>query len=216
MKISSMYPTLMLLNGTVTLIGLTGGIAAGKSTIANRFAQLGATIIDADRVAREVVEPGQPALAAVADRFGGGVVAADGSLDRAALGRVIFGDAKAKADLEEILHPAIQARVSQLIADALASDPNGIVVYDIPLLVETMDSTPLDYDAVVVAHAPAAVRLERLISIRGMERSEAQRRIDAQASDAERLRQADHVIRTDLPIEETMDQVDTVWNLIHG
>lgn len=200
----------------MTLIGLTGGIAAGKSTVAERFAELGAVVIDADRIAREVVEPGEAALAAVAERFGPAVLTADGALDRGALGNVVFGSPSARADLEAILHPAIQTRVSETIEQATRQNPDAVIVYDIPLLIETLDSTPLRYDAIVVAHAPEDVRIERLISLRGMDEAEARRRVAAQVSDEERLRHADHVIRTDLPMAETLNQVDTVWSLIHG
>ena len=200
----------------MTLIGLTGGIAAGKTTVASRFAELGAVVLDADRIAREVVEPGETALAAVAERFGSAVLDTEGALNRPALGSVVFGDPKARADLEAILHPAIQQRVSERIAQAAQADPNAVVVYDIPLLVETLADSPLTYDAVVVAHAPADVRRQRLVELRGMSEAEADARIASQATDAERLAVADHVIRTDSSLEETAREVDTVWKLIHG
>lgn len=204
------------MNGTVTLIGLTGGIAAGKSTVARRFAELGAIVIDADRIAREVVEPGEAALEEIAERFGDKVLQTDGSLDRPALGAVVFGDAAKRAALEGILHPAIQQRVELRIREARAADGNAVIVYDIPLLVETLDTTPLTYDAIVVAHAPADVRVQRLVELRGMSQSEAESRVASQVSDDERLAHADQVISTDLPIAETLDQVDTVWSRIHG
>lgn len=192
------------------LIGLTGGIAAGKSTVAARLAERGAIVIDADRVAREVVEPGEPALASIAARFGEHVVV-DGALDRPALGAIVFADADARRDLERITHPAIQARVAERIA-AHADDPDAVVVYDVPLLVEAR--VPHDFDAVVVAHAPAEVRIARLVELRGIAREEAERRVRSQASDDERLAVADVVVDTSGTMDETVAQVDALWRAI--
>lgn len=189
------------------LIGLTGGIAAGKSTVATRLAELGAVVLDADRVAREVVEPGEPALAAIAERFGAHVVV-DGVLDRAALGSIVFADPDARRDLERITHPAIQSRVAERIA-AHADDPAAVVVYDVPLLVEAR--VPHEFAAVVVAHAPAEQRIRRLVELRGVAQDEAERRVRAQATDAERLAVADVVIDTSDTIEETIAQTDALW-----
>lgn len=192
------------------LIGLTGGIAAGKSTVAARLTERGAIVIDADRVAREVVEPGEPALASIAARFGEHVVV-DGALDRPALGAIVFADADARRDLERITHPAIQARVAERIA-AHADDPDAVVVYDVPLLVEAR--VPHDFDAVVVAHAPAEVRIARLVELRGIAREEAERRVRSQASDDERLAVADVVVDTSGTMDETVAQVDALWRAI--
>lgn len=189
------------------LIGLTGGIAAGKSTVATRLAELGAVVLDADRVAREVVEPGEPALAAIAERFGAHVVV-DGALDRAALGTIVFADPDARRDLERITHPAIQSRVAERIA-AHADDPDAVVVYDVPLLVEAR--VPHEFAAVVVAHAPAEQRIRRLVELRGVAQDEAERRVRSQATDAERLAVADVVIDTSGTIEETIAQTDALW-----
>lgn len=189
------------------LIGLTGGIAAGKSTVAARLAEHGAIVIDADRVAREVVEPGEPALASIASRFGDRVVVG-GALDRPALGAIVFADPDARRDLERITHPAIQARVAERIA-AHADDPRAVVVYDVPLLVEAR--VPHDFDAVVVAHAPAEQRIARLVQLRGVARQEAERRVRAQASDEERLAVADVVVDTSGTMDETIAQVDALW-----
>lgn len=191
------------------LIGLTGGIASGKSTIASRLAEHGAVVVDADRIAREVVEPGRPALAAIAERFGPGVIAADGSLDRPALGAIVFADEEARLALNAITHPAVLAESTARFAEAEAADPDAIVVYDVPLLVESANEYP--FELVVVAHADAATRAERLVTLRGMDRAEAERRIGSQASDAQRLAVADVVIDTDGTLEHTRDQVDALW-----
>lgn len=191
------------------LIGLTGGIASGKSTIASRLAEHGAVVVDADRIAREVVEPGRPALAAIAERFGPGVVAADGSLDRAALGAIVFADEESRLALNAITHPAVLEESTARFAAAGAADPGAVVVYDVPLLVESANEYP--FELVVVAHAAADTRVERLVALRGMDRSEAERRIRSQATDEERLAVADVVIDTDGSLQHTRDQVDALW-----
>ncbi|GAA2173316.1 hypothetical protein GCM10009846_14830 [Agrococcus versicolor] len=192
------------------LIGLTGGIAAGKSTVAARLAEHGAIVIDADRVAREVVEPGEPALDRIAERFGAHVVVG-GALDRAALGAIVFADAAARRDLERITHPAVQSRVAARIAEH-AGDPDAVVVYDVPLLVEAR--VPHDFAGVVVAHAPAEQRIARLVALRGMEQAEAERRVRSQASDDERLAVADVVVDTSGTMEQTIAQTDALWSAI--
>ena len=191
------------------LIGLTGGIASGKSTIARRLAERGAVVVDADRIAREVVEPGQPALQAIAERFGQGVIAADGTLDRAALGAIVFADEDALLALNAITHPAVLRASTARFRAAGEADPDAVVVYDVPLLVESANAYP--FDLVVVAHASAGVRVERLVELRGMERAEAERRIRSQASDDERLAVADVVIDTDGTLEHTVEQTDALW-----
>ena len=191
------------------LIGLTGGIASGKSTIASRLASHGAVVVDADRIAREVVEPGTPALAAIAERFGDGVIAADGTLDRPALGAIVFGDPEALQALNGITHPAVMAESTARFRAAGEADPEAIVVYDVPLLVESANE--YRFDRVVVAHAPAETRVERLVSLRGMDRAEAERRIRSQASDDERLAVADVVIDTGGTLDQTLAQVDSLW-----
>lgn len=191
------------------LIGLTGGIAAGKSTIARQLAEHGAVVIDADQIAREVVEPGTPALGQIARVFGVDVLRTDGTLDRAALGGRVFGDPDALERLNAIVHPAVGERTAELIAEASASDPDAVVVYDVPLLVEAAVKNP--FDLVVVAHAPAETRIERLVSLRGMSESDARARVTAQASDAERLQAADVVIDTAGTEEYTLAQADELW-----
>jgi dephospho-CoA kinase len=192
----------------VKLVGLTGGIASGKSTVARRLEQRGAVHIDADLLAREVVEPGTSALAAIEERFGSAVIASDGRLDRAALGSIVFADAAALSDLNGIVHPAVRQRTGELIAEAEQRDGDAIVVYNVPLLVEAQ--VPHPFDLVVVTRAPHDVRIDRLVRLRGSSEQDARRRVDAQASDAERLARADVVIDTAGSIEDTMKQADVL------
>lgn len=190
-------------------MGLTGGIASGKSVVARRLAEHGAVVVDADQVAREVVEPGTPGLAAIAAEFGDDVIGTDGSLDRAALGALIFGDPGKRAILNGITHPAVYAASQQQFAAAAAADPGAIVVYDVPLLAEGTRAG--DFDLVVVVQASAETRTHRMIELRGYSREDALRRIGAQASDAERLAIADVVIDSNGTLEETMAQADRLW-----
>lgn len=194
------------------LIGLTGGIASGKSTIARRLAEHGAVHIDADELAREAVEPGSPALDAIVERFGDGILSQDGSLDRAALGGIVFSDSSSLEALNGIVHPAVRDLTARRIEAAEQADPDAVVVYDVPLLVEAQ--VPHRFDLVVVAHAGAESRVARLTGMRGMPEDEAHRRIASQASDAERLAVADVVIDTDGPMEATIDQADRLWERI--
>ncbi|MBT1630413.1 dephospho-CoA kinase [Curtobacterium flaccumfaciens] len=193
------------------IIGLTGGIAAGKSTVSRRWTEQGAVVVDADRLARDAVAPGSPGLAQVAQRFGPSVIAADGSLDRPALGSIVFADPAARKDLEAITHPEVWRLAQQAFDAAEAADPDAVVVYDVPLLAEARGSRPLRFDAVVVVDAPAAQRIERLVEHRGMARDEAERRVAAQASDADRLALADHVVDATGTLEQTIRSADEVW-----
>lgn len=192
------------------LAALTGGIASGKSTVSRRLAELGAHVVDADVVAREVVEPGTPALAAIAEEFGGGVLTAEGALDRAALGAVVFADAERRRRLEAITHPAVKERSRSLFA--AADGPGEVVVYDVPLLAESRGAD--GFEAVVVVEAPASVRLGRLEELRGMPRAEAERRIAAQATDEERRALADHVIDSSGSLERTLEQTDALFAVL--
>ncbi len=191
------------------ILGLTGGIAAGKSVVARRLKEHGAVVVDADAIAREVVEPGTPGLDAIRRRFGEGVIAPDGTLDRAALGAIVFSDPAARADLNGITHPAVWRRSRELFAEAGAADPDAIVVYDVPLLAEGTRRD--EFDRILVVHADRDERIRRLVELRGMSRDEAIRRIDAQASDADRLAIADDVIDANGTLEQTLEQVDTLW-----
>jgi dephospho-CoA kinase len=191
----------------MTLIGLTGGIGSGKSTIARRLADHGAVIIDADHVAREVVEPGTPALAQIVATFGPHILTQEGSLNRGALGEIVFSDPRKRQLLNDIVHPAVRERTAVLFAQ---SPQDCIVVYDVPLLVET--SNEYRFDAIIVASAPETVRIERLMEHRGMLESEAAARIESQAPEEERLKIANHVIDTSGDISHTYAQVDALWN----
>jgi len=191
------------------LIGLTGGIASGKSTVAARLAEHGAVVVDADVVAREVVAPGTPGLAAIAEEFGPGVITADGALDRPALGALVFADADKRLALNAITHPAVWRRSHELFDASAAADPDAVVVYDVPLLAEGTRKD--EFDTIVVVHASAETRIQRMIDLRGMTRDEAAHRINSQASDAERLAIADVVIDSDGTLAQTIDQVDAFW-----
>jgi dephospho-CoA kinase len=193
------------------LIALTGGIASGKSLVASRLAELGAVHIDADQLAREVVEPGTPALEQIITEFGENVISADGSLDRQALANIVFTDPAKRGALNAITHPAVWRRVLELCEEAEAADPSAIVVYDVPLLVEASSDRHLTFDLIVVVDAPAEARLDRLVRDRGMARQEASHRINSQATDAERLAIADVIIDNTGSIEATLEQVNSLW-----
>lgn len=187
-------------------VGLTGGIGSGKSAVAARLAELGAIVIDSDRLAREVVEPGTDGHAAVVERFGAKVLTPDGAVDRAALATEIFGDAAARKDLEAIIHPRVRARTAEI---AQAAAPDAIVVNDVPLLVEAGLSSA--YTMVVVVLASEETRIARLAKARGMAESEARARIAAQATDEQRRAVADVLIVNDGTLEELRAEVDRVW-----
>ncbi|MEJ1086822.1 dephospho-CoA kinase [Microbacterium sp. Mu-80] len=191
------------------LIALTGGIASGKSTIAARLGEHGAVIVDADRIVHEVQSPGSPVLDAISEAFGAEVIHEDGSLDRAALGALVFGDDAALARLNGIVHPAVRDESARRFAAAFADDSDAVVVYDVPLLVEARVDDP--WDLIVVADAPADVRVRRLIELRGMAEDAARARIAAQVSDADRRAIADIVIDTSGTLAETLRQVDEAW-----
>ena len=191
------------------LIALTGGIASGKSTIARRLEAHGAVVVDADQIVRDVQAPSTPVLADIAAAFGDDVIDASGALDRAALGSRVFSDPDALARLNSIVHPAVRRESQRRFEAAFAEDPEALVVYDVPLLVEARVDDP--WDTIIVAHAPAAVRLQRLIELRGMQPQEAQNRIDAQVPDEKRLAIADVVIDTAGSLAQTEQQVDALW-----
>jgi dephospho-CoA kinase len=188
-------------------VALTGGIASGKTTVANLLAEHGALLIDSDQLAREVVEPGTPGLAQVVTRFGEQVLTQAGSLDRQALGDIVFADAAARADLNAIVHPLVRRRRAELIAQAAADQ---IVVSVIPLLVET--GLVDQFDAVVVVDVPSQTQVARLVRRNDISPEQAQARLDAQASRAERLAAADWVVTNSGSRAELEAQVERLWS----
>jgi dephospho-CoA kinase len=187
-------------------VGLTGGIGSGKSEVSRRLAALGALVIDADLLAREVVQPGTDALDEIVQAFGPEVLTTDGALDRPALGVRVFGDDAARRTLEAIIHPRVRARAARIEATA---DAGTVVVHDIPLLVEA--GQPDAFDQVVVVDASDDVRLDRLMRIRGMSADDARARIAAQATREERLDVADHVIANDGDLSSLDRAVAALW-----
>ena len=187
-------------------VGLTGGIGSGKSTVAGRLEELGAVIVDADRIAREVVEPGTAGLAAVVEEFGSGILAPDGSLDRPALGQIVFADDDRRAALNAIVHPLVYARRSELVA---AAPDDAIVVEDIPLLVE--NSLGKGFPLVIVVHAPAGERVRRITASRAITEEDAWARVRAQADDEARRAAADVWLDNSGAPDETLAAVDSVW-----
>ncbi|MEU4130275.1 dephospho-CoA kinase [Streptomyces wuyuanensis] len=187
-------------------VGLTGGIGAGKSEVSRLLASYGAVLIDADKIAREVVEPGTPGLAAVVEAFGPGVLTPEGTLDRPALGAIVFEDAERLAELNAIVHPLVGARSAELEA---AAGPDAVVVHDVPLLTEN-GLAPL-YDLVVVVDAAPETQLDRLVRQRGMTESEARARMAVQATREQRRAIADLLVDNDGPIEALEPQVRTIW-----
>lgn len=192
-------------------VGLTGGIGSGKSEVSRRLAARGAVVIDADLIAREVVEPGTPGLAAIVAEFGEDVLLPDGTLDRPKLGAIVFADDERRAALNAITHPLIGRR-SQELQDA--APPEAIVVYDMPLLVE--GGLAALHDVVVVVDVPVETQVERLVSGRGMTEADALARISVQATREERLAVADIVIDNSGPLTGLDRRVDEVWAELTG
>ncbi|MFF7675929.1 dephospho-CoA kinase [Actinacidiphila glaucinigra] len=187
-------------------VGLTGGIGAGKSAVSRLLVSYGAVLIDSDRIAREVVEPGTPGLASVAAEFGAEVLAADGSLDRPKLGAIVFSDPERLRALNAIVHPLVRDRSAEL---ERAAGPDAVVVHDVPLLAEN-GLAPL-YDVVVVVDAAPQTQLDRLVRLRGMAEEDARARMAVQATREQRLAVADVVIDNDGPLEALEPQVRQVW-----
>jgi len=195
------------------LIALTGGIASGKSTVARRWQDQGAVVVDADALAREVVEPGSPVLDHIAQRFGPEVISDDGSVNRSALGALVFGDTDAREALNGITHPAISRLAQIRFDDAARINAEAIIVYDIPLLVESAQSLAR-FDLVVTVEADPKVRVQRLIDHRAMTSSEAEGRVASQATSLQRGEVADFVIDTNDSLVDTERRADEVWSLI--
>lgn len=188
-------------------IALTGGIASGKTLVSDELARLGAVIIDSDLLAREVVNPGTPGLARIRERFGDGVLHGDGSLDRAALGALVFSDDRAREDLNAIVHPRVRQRAVELGAEAPAG---AVVVNVIPLLVET--SQEFDYEGIIVVDVPVEVQVSRLLHRNNLRTAEANARIAAQATRAERLEAADWVVDNSGDEASTITEVRRLWD----
>jgi dephospho-CoA kinase len=192
-------------------VGLTGGVAAGKSTVSEILRQLGAVIIDADALAREVIEPGTPGLAAVVGEFGPEILTDDGHLDRARLGALVFADPERRAALEAIVHPLVRARAVEL---EQAAPPGAIVVHDIPLLVETGQAG--DFDAVVVVDVPEELQVARAVRERGWSEDEARARVVAQGSRSDRLAVATYVVDNTGTLEDLRHRVTEVFEELVG
>ncbi len=187
-------------------VGLTGGVASGKSTVSAILAELGAVVIDADLIAREVVARGTSGLAAVVAEFGPDLLTADGDLDRPAMGALVFADPGARKRLESIIHPLVHQRSAELEA---AADPDAVVVHDIPLLAEVgRDGT---FDAVIVVDAPTELQVSRMVEDRGWSREEAQSRIAAQATREQRLAIATHVVDNTGTLDHLREQVESIF-----
>ena len=187
-------------------VGLTGGVASGKSTVSGFLTELGAVVIDADALAREVVAPGTDGLAAVVAEFGSDVLGPDGGLDRPKLGALVFADPAKRRVLEAIIHPRVRARAAQIEADA---PPGALVVHDIPLLAETGQAPA--FEAVVVVDVPVEVQVDRMVRIRGMSPDDARARVAAQASREERLAVATYVVDNTGTLEELRAQVEAIY-----
>lgn len=187
-------------------VGLTGGIAAGKSAVAAELERCGALLVDSDALARLVLEPGTEGLAAVQDAFGDRVIAADGSLDRAALAQIVFADPAARQRLNGIVHPRVRRMAREIVEQA---GPDAVVVQDVPLLVETGQADA--FDLVIVVEAPAEERIRRMVEDRGMTHEDALARMAAQATDEERAAVADVVIVNDGDLDRLREITRRVW-----
>lgn len=193
------------------VVGLTGGIGAGKSTVSALLAERGAVVVDADAIVRDVQRPGSPVLAAIAERFGAEVIAADGSLDRAGLAAVAFSDPDALSDLNAIVHPAVNAEMGERVRQQL--DTDNVVVLDIPLLA---DRHRLGMTAVIVVDVPHDVAIERLVTQRGMSEADARARIENQPSREERRELADFLIDNSGDRAALEAQIDDVWEQLQA
>ena len=196
---------------SVTRVGLTGGVASGKSTVSAMLAELGAVVIDADLLAREVVSPGTDGLAAVVEEFGPEVLGPDGALDRPRLGALVFADPERRRALEAIIHPRVRARAAEIEA---AAQEGSVVVHDIPLLTETGQAA--SFDAVVVVDVPTDVQVDRMVGIRGMPEEDARARISAQAPREERLAIATYIVENTGSLDELRARVEEVYRLLIG
>ena len=193
------------------LVGLTGGIAAGKSTVAKRLVELGAIEIDADVLAKEAVAAGSDGLQAIVEHWGPSILTADGELDRAEMAKIIFKDPKQRQLLEEIVHPAVAARSREMI---LSAGGDSIVIYNVPLLVEAGVSLP--FDIVVTVEAPKSAQIDRMIKQRGMTQEEAEARIAAQASPAQRAQRSEIILNSNQSLGRLLDDTDSLWRKLQS
>ena len=194
------------------VIGLTGGIGSGKSTVSALLAEKGAVVVDADAIVREVQQPGTPVFEAMVERFGAGIVAGDGSLDRAAVADMVFGDPGALAELNAMVHPAVGAEIARRMETLAATD--DVVVLDVPLLVESKNAYPVA--GLLVVDVDPEVAVERLVEHRAMREADVRARMARQASREERLARADRVIDNSGSADDLRDQVDAAWEWIEG
>jgi dephospho-CoA kinase len=189
------------------LIGLTGGIAAGKTTVAAHWVSLGGIEIDADKLAREVVQPGTKGLDQIKQTFGADLIQSDGSLDRQKLGELVFNNQDKRKTLEGIVHPLVRERAQELFSEL---PEHSMVIYTVPLLVEANVSLP--FDVIVSVEAPEADRVKRLVSSRGMTQEHALARIKSQASAIERAAAADHILNSNQPLVALLADATALWN----
>jgi dephospho-CoA kinase len=196
----------------VLVIGLTGGIGSGKSTVSALLAEKGAVVVDADAIVREVQQPGTPVFEAMVERFGAGIVAGDGSLDRAAVADMVFGDPGALADLNAMVHPAVGAEIARRMEALAATD--DVVVLDVPLLVESKNAYPVA--GLLVVDVDPEVAVGRLVEHRAMREADVRARMARQATRDERLARADRVIDNSGTLDDLRAQVDAAWKWIEG
>lgn len=198
----------------VIRIGLTGGIAAGKSTVSRRLGELGATIIDYDALARQVVEPGGVALQRIVDVFGPEAVGADGRLNRIWLANRVFGehtDPHARQRLDAIEHPLIYELAQRIDMQTARQSSSAVIVHDIPLLAEVLHDLPFSFDHIVTVEAPESIRIERMIRTRGMDRAQAQARIASQSKRSARIAMADTVVDSNVDVKSMLERVDSLY-----
>ena len=188
------------------LVGLTGGIAAGKSTVAKRLVELGAIEVDADLLAKEAVAAGSDGLKAIVANWGESILGPDGELDRAAMAKIIFNDPKQRQVLEDIVHPAVAARSREMI---LGAGAGSIVIYNVPLLVEA--NVQLPFDLVVTVEAPQSAQIDRMVRHRGMSEDDAKARISAQATPAQRAQRAEVILNSNQSLGRLLDDTDDLW-----
>ena len=201
----------LLRSAAMIVVGLTGGIGSGKSTVSAALAELGAVVIDADATARRLQEPGQPVFVAIVDRFGTGIVAPDGSLDRLGLAALVFPDPELLKELNKLTHPAIGAAIREQMRAHLGTD--RVVVLDVPLLIE---NSRYPVAGVVVVDLPVEIAVERLVASRGMDEADARNRIARQATRDERLAKADFVVDNSGTPAELAAQIPALWSWMQG